>query len=320
MPPRYTYWTIIVGGQPTAFRAATQDELLPTLKQLQSKQPDAVMMWFARGKLWPTEEASAFALRQEREGGGGERRSNAWRPGGEHKDPRDKFKVPREHATSGSTRSAGRNVLPATGLSDQERTGREEIGLLLREKIVQGETPPSVRARIDPVVIGQFVLVTIGPAAIVRSVHVKAGQVGIGRSALARIAQAVTGRSALAKTGMVATHRFVHARTAVPIGPPVIGHSVHETTAAAIARKRPRGRSPAETFAEVLASQDPAASPEEGTPEVVAASTAAVSRLVEIAAVSRRVESAAVSRPVEIAAAATGAAAGAGHDDRPRCS
>src|SRR5215207_8297917 len=95
MPPRYTYWTIIVGGQPTAFRAATQDELLPTLKQLQSKQPDAVMMWFARGKLWPTEEASAFALRQEREGGGGERRGNAWRPGGEHKDPRDKFKVPR---------------------------------------------------------------------------------------------------------------------------------------------------------------------------------------------------------------------------------
>src|SRR5829696_5651388 len=96
MPPRYTYWTIIVGGQPTAFRAATQDELLPTLKQLQSKQPDAVMMWFARGKLWPTEEASAFALRQEREGGGGERRGNAWRPGGEHKDPRDRFKVPRD--------------------------------------------------------------------------------------------------------------------------------------------------------------------------------------------------------------------------------
>src|SRR5689334_798051 len=96
MPPRYTYWTIIVGGQPTAFRAATQEELLPTLKQLQSKQPDAVMMWFARGKLWPTEEASVFSLRQERERGGGERRGNDWRPGGEHKDPRDKFKVPRD--------------------------------------------------------------------------------------------------------------------------------------------------------------------------------------------------------------------------------
>src|SRR5215210_6078990 len=95
MPPRFTYWTIIAGGQPTAFRAATQEELLPTLKQLQSTQPDAVLMWFARGKLWPTEEASTFALRQEREAGG-ERRGNAWRPGGEHKDPRDRFKIPRD--------------------------------------------------------------------------------------------------------------------------------------------------------------------------------------------------------------------------------
>ena len=43
MPPRFAYWTIITGGQPTAFRAATREELLPTLKQLQSKQPDAVM-------------------------------------------------------------------------------------------------------------------------------------------------------------------------------------------------------------------------------------------------------------------------------------
>jgi 23S rRNA pseudouridine2605 synthase len=97
MPPRFTYWTIIAGGQPTAFRAATQDELLPTLKQLQSKQPDAVLMWFARGKLWPSEEAAAMALRMQREGTGGrDRRGADWRPGGEHKDPRDRFKVPRD--------------------------------------------------------------------------------------------------------------------------------------------------------------------------------------------------------------------------------
>ncbi|PYR58345.1 MAG: hypothetical protein DMF85_10895, partial [Acidobacteria bacterium] len=48
MPPRFAYWTIIVGDQPTAFRAARQDELLPTLRQLQSRHPDAVMKWFAR--------------------------------------------------------------------------------------------------------------------------------------------------------------------------------------------------------------------------------------------------------------------------------
>ena len=96
MPPRYTYWTILIGGQPTAFRAATRDELLPTLKQLQSTQPDAVMMWFARGKVWPSEEAAAMALRMEREGPRRDRRGADWRPGGAHKDPRDRFKVPRD--------------------------------------------------------------------------------------------------------------------------------------------------------------------------------------------------------------------------------
>lgn len=96
MPPRHVYWTIIAGGQPTAFRAAEREELLPTLKQLQSRHPDATMMWFARGKLWPTKEAADFALRQERGGGGREPRGRDWRPGGEHKDPRDRFKVPRD--------------------------------------------------------------------------------------------------------------------------------------------------------------------------------------------------------------------------------
>ncbi|MBA3639829.1 MAG: hypothetical protein H0W53_11195, partial [Acidobacteria bacterium] len=95
MPPRYSYWTIIVGGQPTAFRAATPEELMPTLKQTQVRQPDAVMKWFARGKLWDSPEQASEALRAERFGEGGERRGAGWRPGGEHEDPRAKFKVPR---------------------------------------------------------------------------------------------------------------------------------------------------------------------------------------------------------------------------------
>lgn len=95
MPPRYTYWTIILEGIPTAFRAHTQEELLPTLRQLQSKHPDAVMKWFARGRLWhtPEEERMAAALKRRP---GRERRPPAWRPGGEHRDPREKFKVPRD--------------------------------------------------------------------------------------------------------------------------------------------------------------------------------------------------------------------------------
>ena len=96
MPPRYTYWTIIVGGQPTAFRAGTQEELLPTLKQMQARQPDAVMKWFARGKLWESPEEATEALRAERRGEGKERRGSGWRPGGDHEDPRDRFKLPRD--------------------------------------------------------------------------------------------------------------------------------------------------------------------------------------------------------------------------------
>ena len=110
MPPRHVYWTIIAGGQPTAFRAAEREELLPTLKQLQSRHPDAVMMWFARGKLWPTKEAAEFTLRQEHRGGtGGERRGKDWRPGGEHKDPRDRFKVPRDVKRARFAERARRN-------------------------------------------------------------------------------------------------------------------------------------------------------------------------------------------------------------------
>lgn len=92
MPPRFAYWTIIVEGKPTAFRAQDRDDLVPTFKQLQSRHPDAVMMWFARGRLWPSPEDARAAERR----GGAERRSKDWRPGGEHRDPRARFDVPRD--------------------------------------------------------------------------------------------------------------------------------------------------------------------------------------------------------------------------------
>ena len=92
MPPRFAYWTIIVEGKPTAFRAQLREELEPTFKQLHNKHPDAVMMWFARGRLWASpEEARAAEPR-----GGAERRKPDWRPGGEHRDPRARFDIPRD--------------------------------------------------------------------------------------------------------------------------------------------------------------------------------------------------------------------------------
>lgn len=87
MPPRFSYWTILAGGLPTAFRAAERDELMPTFRRIQDKHPDAEMKWFARGRLWTSPEAAQEALKAARA-----RRDRDWRPGGEHRDPRQKYK------------------------------------------------------------------------------------------------------------------------------------------------------------------------------------------------------------------------------------
>ncbi len=74
MPPRFAYWTILVGGLPTAFRAAEREEMLPTFKRLQQKHPDAEMRWFARGKLWASPAEAREALKGKRLKAQGERR------------------------------------------------------------------------------------------------------------------------------------------------------------------------------------------------------------------------------------------------------
>ena len=128
MPPRYSYWTILAGGLPTAFRAAVREELLPTLRQIQSKHPDAEMKYFARGRLWtsPAEARQAAEARRARsEGVAG--RGRDWRPGGEHRDPRQKFKDAKQ-ARNQKRRSArfdrrARSPLNA-GARPRQRRGR----------------------------------------------------------------------------------------------------------------------------------------------------------------------------------------------------
>ncbi len=85
---RHAYWTILIDNAPTAFRARQRDDLLPTLKQLQHTQPTAVLKWFARGRLWESEEQARDASRQRPPR---ERRTREWRPGGAHRDPRARF-------------------------------------------------------------------------------------------------------------------------------------------------------------------------------------------------------------------------------------
>ena len=93
MPPRYAYWTILAGGLPTAFRAAEKDDLLPTFHRLREKHPDAEMKWFARGRLWESpEQAREDRERRPERGTRQDMRGADWRPGGTHRDPRQKFK------------------------------------------------------------------------------------------------------------------------------------------------------------------------------------------------------------------------------------
>ncbi|MSO81670.1 MAG: hypothetical protein EXQ53_00015 [Acidobacteria bacterium] len=93
MPPRFVYWTIVAGGLPTAFRATEREELLPTFKRLQAKHPDAEMKYFARGKLWASQEEAKHDFEARRTADHRpEGRGRDWRPGGEHRDPRQKFK------------------------------------------------------------------------------------------------------------------------------------------------------------------------------------------------------------------------------------
>jgi 23S rRNA pseudouridine2605 synthase len=104
VPPRYAYWTILIDDKPTAFRARERDELQPTFAQLQRKNTNVVMRWFARGKLWPSREAERDDFQLQRQAAStprprrdddrtaAERRGADWRPGGAHKDPRDRFK------------------------------------------------------------------------------------------------------------------------------------------------------------------------------------------------------------------------------------
>src|SRR4249920_2801149 len=90
MPPRYVYWTILIDNKPTAFRAREKEDLLPTLAQLRRTNAEVVLKWFARGRIWDSPEAEQDA--QKRPPADAEKRGREWRPGGMHKDPRDRFK------------------------------------------------------------------------------------------------------------------------------------------------------------------------------------------------------------------------------------
>lgn len=92
--PSHAFWVIVAGTTPTAFRARERETLLPTLKQLQRTQPDVHLRWFDRGKLWDSPIAAREALYAQRKMRSD--RKPGWRPGGNHADPRERYKLTRD--------------------------------------------------------------------------------------------------------------------------------------------------------------------------------------------------------------------------------
>ena len=129
MPPRYAYWTILIDGKATAFRAKESEELLPTLNQLRRKNDDVALRYFSRGKLWDSPEQAEWAAKNA--GGFGEKRGADWRPGGTHKDPRARFDRKRKANN------------PAGAGSRDARAGGGSASRDEKRRPVDGESRPS---------------------------------------------------------------------------------------------------------------------------------------------------------------------------------
>jgi hypothetical protein len=90
------YWIILAGATPTSFRARTREVLLPTLYQLQQTQPDVTLKWFERTRVWASPAEAREALVAARQKPRSSARPKDWRPGGAHRDPRQRFELTRD--------------------------------------------------------------------------------------------------------------------------------------------------------------------------------------------------------------------------------
>jgi hypothetical protein len=149
VPPRFAYWTILIDNAPTAFRSREADELLPTVAQLKRKNANVVLKWFARGRLWESqqEERDDFQRRKLRprenrrdvpRGDQPERRTKDWRPGGDHKDPRARFSKEKRRAESRERRSDEREK-PGGGDPDRKRQDKPWGGKPRSDRPWQGK-------------------------------------------------------------------------------------------------------------------------------------------------------------------------------------
>jgi hypothetical protein len=142
MPPRYAYWTILVGDQPTAFRSGSQEDLMPTFKRLQAKSPDAKMLWFQNGKLWPSRIDAQEAMRARGEMG---RRGD------------DRQLAPRSFSEGGAGfRSRDREFKPTTRFEKPEWKPRSGAESASRPKTQDSRPKTTESAKLDWKPKGEF--------------------------------------------------------------------------------------------------------------------------------------------------------------------
>ena len=129
MPPRFAYWTILAGGLPTAFRSAERDDLLPTFRRIKEKHPDAELKYFSGGKLWNSPADARLARQsQQTERAVRPARGREWRPGGEHRDPRQQFRDRKKSSNQDRRRQRWERKMDKARKTprDQERPPRPE--------------------------------------------------------------------------------------------------------------------------------------------------------------------------------------------------
>jgi hypothetical protein len=156
MPPRYAYWTILIDGKATAFRAREREELVPTFNQLARKNTDIAMKYFARGKLWDTPEQAQWAGKNLGRETPGDKRSRDWRPGGEHKDPRARFLKSKDRSAKRAPRfpssqpSGGPPAIPTTK-PDKRPSSFERSYVQPKDRAVRPQPAPFARPQPAPV-------------------------------------------------------------------------------------------------------------------------------------------------------------------------
>ena len=149
MPPRYAYWTILVGDCRPRFARRSARICCRPSSGCKQKHPDVVMKWFARGQLWESPEAQRAAERPARPPADRERRG---RSGG----PADRIAI----RAIGSSRSRARTVS-----AERARTAHGQIahGQIAHGQIVPGQIVRVRIVRVNRIVRLATIAATVPP-------------------------------------------------------------------------------------------------------------------------------------------------------------